>query len=297
MNIFTKITLVAAIAAASVSVNAQDRTDLLWMAGDATPWGWSLDDASCLAASPENDKVYTGTIYLKADQGLKFLTKFDFGNPELRPATDGVYPDADGKVSLVNASNDDPDNKIMVAESANYLITVDTESMVATFAKSVYQDTPINFAAMFMIGDAAYGWDVDNSMLMRQDAEKPYEFAVKNQALNQGDFKIYFAMKGARSWDKKYYYFRDADDAGKMVTNVDGDNKWQIAEAGDYDVTANTVASTITIALSQVGIGEIEAEDATEAVYYNLQGVRVANPERGAMLIKVAGGKAAKVIL
>ncbi|MDE7119582.1 MAG: hypothetical protein K2O10_03140, partial [Muribaculaceae bacterium] len=115
--------------------------------------------------------------------------------------------------------------------------------------------------------------------------------------LNSGSFKIFFAMKGARSFDQKYYYFRDADDAGKMVVAADGDLQWNIDEAGNYDVTANTVANTISIApAQQVGIGEIEATTAADAAYYNLQGVRVANPERGAMLIKVAGGKASKVI-
>ena len=44
----------------------------------------------------------------------------------------------------------------------------------------------------------------------------------------------------------------------------------------------------------QDSIEAIEAE-AAEAVYYNLQGVRVANPENG-IFIKVAGNKVEKVI-
>ena len=44
----------------------------------------------------------------------------------------------------------------------------------------------------------------------------------------------------------------------------------------------------------QDSIEAIEAETA-EAVYYNLQGVRVANPENG-IFIKVAGNKVEKVI-
>lgn len=44
------------------------------------------------------------------------------------------------------------------------------------------------------------------------------------------------------------------------------------------------------------GVEGIEAETEGEAVYYNLQGVKVANPERG-IFVKVVGGKATKVIL
>lgn len=44
------------------------------------------------------------------------------------------------------------------------------------------------------------------------------------------------------------------------------------------------------------GIGSIAAEDEVEAVYYNLQGVRVANPANG-LYIRVAGDKAEKVIV
>lgn len=43
------------------------------------------------------------------------------------------------------------------------------------------------------------------------------------------------------------------------------------------------------------GVNEILAADDSEAVYYNLQGVKVANPERG-IFVKVVGGKAVKVV-
>ena len=44
------------------------------------------------------------------------------------------------------------------------------------------------------------------------------------------------------------------------------------------------------------GIGEIAAPAQTEAVYYDLQGRRVATPSAG-LYIKVAGGKAEKVMV
>ena len=72
--------------------------------------------------------------------------------------------------------------------------------------------------------------------------------------------------------------------------------------AGDSDVTVVVTVYqnapslyVINYAAAGSGVAEIEAE-AAEAVYYNLQGVKVANPEKG-LYIKVEGNKATKVVL
>ncbi len=88
-------------------------------------------------------------------------------------------------------------------------------------------------------------------------------------------------------------------------------NKFKLASvaAGDYDVTAivsindsgsTTLGTTvnlfpISIVKATDGIADIEAEAAGEAVYYNLQGVRVENPVNG-LFIEVRGNKAVKVV-
>ena len=73
MKIFTKLTIGAIMLAGASTMNAQNRQDLLFLAGDALSYGWSLDDATALVATAENDKVYTGTVYLEADKDFKFL--------------------------------------------------------------------------------------------------------------------------------------------------------------------------------------------------------------------------------
>lgn len=296
MRNFTRLILtVATAASAAICANAQERTDLLWLAGEATPWGWSLDDASCIAATAENPAVYTGTLYLDANKDFKFLTKFDWGNTELRPV-ENCKPDADGKVKLTSISGDNNDFKIQVSESANYLITVNTTTMEATFVKSEYQATHINFATLFMTGDATKGgWSIDDGTLMRQSTQEPYSFAATDTELDAGSFKIFYIMKGARSFDSKYFYFRNATDNGEMVLNSPEDNKWEIAESGKYDVKANTEALTISITPAQAGIEGIETE-AAPATYYNMQGMHVSNPRAGQMLIKVQGNKSSKIL-
>lgn len=70
--------------------------------------------------------------------------------------------------------------------------------------------------------------------------------------------------------------------------------------AGKYDVTVvvtvyNGAPSLYVINYGgAAGVGEITVDDAAEAVYYNLQGVKVAEPANG-VFIKVQGKKATKV--
>ncbi|MDE6246997.1 MAG: hypothetical protein K2M41_04035 [Muribaculaceae bacterium] len=62
-----------------------------------------------------------------------------------------------------------------------------------------------------------------------------------------------------------------------------------------WNVLNETVAYTVGDVLSSVAVEGVEAADAP-AEYYTIQGIRVANPERG-LYIRVQNGKATKVIL
>lgn len=65
---------------------------------------------------------------------------------------------------------------------------------------------------------------------------------------------------------------------------------------GKTETGNNPVIKSMTVYYDQAtGVDGIQAEDG-EAVYFNLQGVKVANPEKG-LYIKVVGNKASKVIL
>lgn len=296
MKNFTKLSLCAMMIAGAVSVNAQGRSDLLFIAGDGAPYGWDLDKATALVATAENANVYTGTVYLKADSEFKFLATYSFGGDEYRSTVKtGAYPDADGKVAL--QLNGD-DNKIKVSESANYLITVDTEALTATIVKSAYQDTQINFCSLFMVGGAtATGWSVNAAHTMKQDVDQPYVFKAEKEAFVESDFKLAWAIKGAGQWYAGCWYVKDPTDETKMVLGGD-DIKWNITSAGNYDVIANVLDNTISIKSALDGVVAVEAEaEAAETVYYNMQGVRVANPAQGQLVIKVANGKAQKVVL
>jgi len=299
MNLFTKLTFVAAMAASAAAVSAQDRTDLLWVLGDATPYGWSCDDATALVANADG-KVYTGTMYLEAGKDFKFLTKYDFGNAEYRSAVASATPDADGKVALVLTSDGD-DNKIQVTESANYLISVDTEALQATIVKSAYQETQVPYASLFIIGSVLEsGYSVDQGLTLTQNVENPVEFSVSNAALKSGNFKIATVLKGAGTWQGKYWYFCGVDNPDVMVLNQEGDNQWPITEDGNYDIKANIATNAISIVKSEeAGVETVEAagfDCDVPAVYYSIDGRKVTAPAAGSLVIKVtADGTATKV--
>ena len=97
-----------------------------------------------------------------------------------------------------------------------------------------------------------------------------------------------------------------SDDFSNAVKNGTGS---AIRNQGDFDSFMsglNDMLENVKKLLNEAraaqqgvsGIGAIEADGAVDAEFYNLQGVKVANPEAGMMLIKVdASGKAQKVII
>ncbi|MCH5214598.1 MAG: hypothetical protein J1E97_05340 [Muribaculaceae bacterium] len=73
-----------------------------------------------------------------------------------------------------------------------------------------------------------------------------------------------------------------------------------MALASDFEgtirLTLNDSDAVATFTSTTDGVAEVEAAAEGEAVYYNLQGVRVLNPERG-VYVRVLNGKAEKVVL
>lgn len=267
----------------------------LWIVGDATPNRWDLDKATALVSRPES-QVYTGTLYLIADQGFKFLTKPEYLNLEYGAAEGAVI--TNGKIQLAEGTNDEGYDQIKVAEDGNYYISVNLETKEAEIVKSSYQDTHIDLSSLFMVGTATPGkWDVDAGTPLYQSVNTPYVYS-NTVALTAGTFKIATALKGGGSFEAKYYYFKDADDAGKMVLGQTdpNDSQWSIEEDGTYTVAANTLINSISIKKEiSSGVADI-ATDNSPAVYYTLDGVKVNNPAKGLYIVK-QGSKVSKVIL
>lgn len=127
-----------------------------------------------------------------------------------------------------------------------------------------------------------------------------FEFEAKEN----NSFRFYSKLDGwdnssiGASQDEKQNPFTFTDNVYEGEIFIGGKGNWQLPDdfAGKVKMTVNLNDKNIKLEAEtkQDSIEAIEAENA-EAVYYNLQGVRVANPENG-IFIKVAGNKVEKVI-
>lgn len=151
-------------------------------------------------------------------------------------------------------------------------------------------------AELYMVGHDN-NWDPANPTVIPMTEEAGVYEATLTFANNEFKFS---EVKG--TWDefnaKAICIANDAtvelDQATPLYKYAGSNCKANIATGKEYKVTIDLNANTITISESTAVEG-IEVEEG-EAVYYNLQGVQVANPENG-VFIKVQGNKASKVLV
>lgn len=300
-SIFTNM-LIAAAMVTSVAANADDK-GRLFIIGEATPYSWDLDKAQALLSTAETPNVYTGTLYLTSGEGkiFKFMEATEYGGTEFGLPADAESTLVNGEVQLAKGTLDEGYKQMSVAEDGNYNISVDVENMTANIALAEYQENPVQYTSLFAVGGATPGnWNVNDGTPLYQSATAPYEYSAKIELKAAPEsFKIATSLRGGGSFDAKYYYFRDGEDAHKISTDGTDDRQWTVEEAGDYTVTVNTVANSISIEKVTIsGIDAIEANPtaAGKTTYFNLQGQKVDNPSNG-VFIKVAGREVSKVIL
>ena len=95
-------------------------TDVLYMIGDGTPGGWSLDDAQTFVK--ESDGVFSWTGELKEGTFKACVIK-DFGAPFLRPSSGNVTVSAAGVSAPDFVYTTSPDDQWRVTEPGRYKIT------------------------------------------------------------------------------------------------------------------------------------------------------------------------------
>lgn len=290
VTIFTRFWMCCVLFAASV-VNSL-AADRLVIIGDAVWGGWSISDG-IIMSSTSND-VWKATTHLEADKGFKFLTTNDFGGLEYRAGDSDVTLAVDEATNLVSSEDNSEDKKFMVSESANYNIVCDLANKTITVSKADYQDNAIKYNALWMVGSATSGgWSIDQGTQLSQDATNPLVYTATTY-LSTGEFKV--ATNKYRDFGQNFF-MRDANDDSKVVLGGD-DSKWNITEAGTYDVALNTADMTISIVKNvPSSISSVEAEVNAPVEYFSLDGKRVNNISAKGLYIKRQGGKAVKVVV
>ena len=104
-------------------------TATLFMIGDATPGGWSMDDASEMTVSSSNRYIFTWEGEL-VNGSMKACTERDgtFSCPFIRPSQAGVEINSNGVAASDFVYTTNPDDQWRITESGRYRITFDLEN-------------------------------------------------------------------------------------------------------------------------------------------------------------------------
>lgn len=210
----------------------------LWVIGDATPNGWSLDLAAEMRQDPSDPFVFDYNEVLNVGE-FKIATAKDFSAPFYRPTTNRpALTDTD-----VQLSAGDPDNKWYIPEAGAYKITLDLRTMQISITKF----TP--YTRLWIVGDATpNGWNIDAPNEMQADPGNPYVFTY-TAALNAGEFKIPVATG---DWGTDYFmpginHPPITSTYARFTRGGQPDNKWLISDPGTYTITLDQLHETITI--------------------------------------------------
>lgn len=224
--------------------NLPIKTSTLFMVGDATPNGWSIDAPTPLTASEANPMIFEWTGSLNKGEMKLCLTTGSWDAAFIRPMTEG---EEISKTNITNKTFDmhagDPDNKWKVTEEGKYKLSFDLRNW--TFSTEYLGEKekpavePIEAEALYMVGDATpNGWNIDApTMLTKAGYVYTYEGVLK-----AGDLKCCLTTG---SWDQSFV----RPDADGVKINKDGvedknfvfttgpDNKWKVEETGNYRLT------------------------------------------------------------
>lgn len=241
-------------------------TEVMYMVGDATPAGWSIDAPTPLEKVSPYIFKYEGTLLAGEMKGC--IETGDWNVQFIRPAT------ADCKINKSGVESPDfvftaaPDDKWKIEEAGQYRLTFDLENytLTAEYLGEVPAQTkePIEAENVYMVGDAtSAGWDIEAPTALTKQSQ--YIFVYEGE-LVPGEMK---ACTQAGSWDAPFIRPTTADcqislsgvaDNNFQYTAGNPDNKWKITEAGKYRITFDLEHYTIQV--EAVGtVAPLEAEN------------------------------------
>jgi hypothetical protein len=239
----------------------------------------------------------TYSIYIPVKSVAEIYEKY--GTPEVGANTANFVVGFDATVTYFNGSN------LFVTDGTDYILIYKYNS---------WEFVPGDVVKSGWMGNLSnYNYTMELVPVSASDIVKADEAGVAPEPLEITDYENEFvAANQSRPAVLKGVTFEEATPGSGAFTGKVGETevpfynsfKLESVEAGDYDVygiirlsTDGSVqmAPTEFVLASTVGVSTIAAENAAP-VYYNLQGVRVANPEKG-LFIQVSGNNAVKVAL
>ena len=188
---------------------------------------------------------------------------------------------------------------IQVPAAGIYNIYVNLSAMTVTLKKS--GEVVINVPnQLYAVGNLSAGsWDPATAVELTKEGNIFYGEVTFTGA---GDGYSYFAVSGGKGDWTSVNAARFAPVAGEVAFNLDekvefdrGEAAFKVVAEGTYFINVDFDSMTVWVSSEAAGVEAIEVETATP-VYYNLQGVEVANPQNGLFIVK-QGNKVSKQII
>ncbi len=239
-------------------------------------------------AVPTDGKVSFDGLAIGTDE---FKLKVWNGTDDIYYTTAGHVVATD--VATVMTESTEIDCAITITgatEGALYDVTFDCATNTITVVNHEGEIVmTYNIYGTITTGDAQDWVDLE----MTEDAEGNWSW---NGTVVPGSFGIRKMENGVQT---AWYSSADADAAtingsGNYSVMVNGTN-WTSELVGDAAFTFNPETLVLT-ASGSTAVETVEVAEAGEAVYFNLQGVRVENPANG-LFVRVLNGKATKVVM
>ena len=188
---------------------------VLYIIGDATPNGWSLDAMEQMKKL--DNGIFTWTGKLVGGKSFKFLVQKDW-IPSYNKGVDGNL--------VYRTSYDDPDEAFSVAETGNYQVDVNLLDMTINVQASA-AETPL-FDSMYLIGNMT-GWSFEP---LSVDLIDPFLFRLGKYFDKGGEFK--FATTNG-SWENNfkapYANAPYTESSTVFVSGFEPDNKWNLQDS------------------------------------------------------------------
>ena len=252
---------------------------------------------------------WASTDLEEGEDGVWSLTRdFVTGNFGIKKMINGSQPSENGWFAYSclgepkdNCESAGTDGNIKLTAAGNYTISFDpaTTKITVKFNGGSVEPPVDDFNGWYVHLSGSFNkWDSFNN-----GVQPDTEGLVKFEQVNLGDgwFKIHvwngqndlwYSANGAIALDN-WVEFNQVTPANVAdeATTLEG-----YSAGNTYDVQYNCATNKILVKNigDPSGVAAVEAANG-EAVYFNMQGVRVANPENG-LFIRVQNGKAVKVV-
>lgn len=231
------------------------KTEKLYMVGDATPNGWSIDTPTELASSDEDPLVFEWEGKLNAGEMKLCLVTGSWDAPFIRPTS------GHEEITKAGCSDEtfamhagDPDDKWVIKDAGEYHLTFNLRNwtMSAEYIKEPDAPVaePIEADALYLVGDAApNGWNIDDPFELEKKSD--YIFVYEGE-LNTGEFK---ACTEKGSWDVSFIrpdsngvkVNKSGVESPNIVFTASPDDKWVVTEPGIYRLTFDLEHCTLSV--------------------------------------------------